>query len=51
MALAGVPDHGGDSELGHSPQMLLRVYTHVIDGLRYATRLPAELEIANARAS
>jgi integrase len=37
-------------ELGHSPQMTLGTYTHVIDELRGAPRLPAEQEIARARA-
>jgi integrase len=36
-------------ELGHSPQMTLSTYTHVIDELRGAPRLPAEQEIAHAR--
>jgi hypothetical protein len=48
VALAGVPDHGGDSELGHSPQVMLGAYTHVINELRGAPRLPAEQETANA---
>jgi integrase len=36
-------------ELGHSPQMTLTTYAHVIDELRGAPRLPAEEEIARAR--
>lgn len=36
-------------ELGHSPQMTLGTYSHVIDELRGAPRLPAEQEIAQAR--
>ena len=36
-------------ELGHSPQMTLSTYAHVIDELRGAPRLPAEQEIARAR--
>jgi transposase-like protein len=36
-------------ELGHSPQMTLNSYAHVIDELRGAPRLPAEQEIARAR--
>jgi integrase len=36
-------------ELGHSPQVTLGTYAHVIDELRGAPRLPAEQEIARAR--
>jgi len=36
-------------ELGHSPQMTLNTYAHVIDELRGAPRLPAEQEIARPR--
>jgi hypothetical protein len=36
-------------ELGHSPQMTLGTYAHVIDELRGASRLPAAQEIALAR--
>jgi hypothetical protein len=36
-------------ELGHSPQMRLNTYAHVIDELRGAPRRPAEQEIARAR--
>jgi hypothetical protein len=36
-------------ELGHSPQMTLNTYAHVIDELRGAPRLPTEQEIARAR--
>jgi len=36
-------------EIGHSPQMTLSTYAHVIDELRGAPRLPAQQEIARAR--
>ena len=36
-------------ELGHSPQMTLNTYAHVIDELRGAPRLPAAQEIVRAR--
>ena len=36
-------------ELGHSPQMTLGTYAHVIHELRGAPRLPAQQEIARAR--
>jgi integrase len=36
-------------ELGHSPLMTLSTYTHVIEELRGAPRLPAEQEIVRAR--
>ena len=36
-------------ELGHSAQMTLSTYAHVIDELRGAPRLPADQEIARAR--
>jgi hypothetical protein len=35
-------------ELGHSPQMTLGTYAHVMDELRGAPRLPAEQQIARA---
>lgn len=36
-------------ELGHSPLMTLTTYTHVMEELRGAPRLPAEEEIVRAR--
>ena len=36
-------------ELGHSPQMTLNTYAHVVDELRGAPRRPAEQEIVRAR--
>lgn len=38
------------NQLGHSTETLLRVYTHVFAELRGAPKIPADQQIANARA-